>query len=118
MTLATGLRPSIRHGAFAMQNDLRRLITVQMILHCITGVVLGSLFALALILTDKNILQFIRTSPSPWMETAVVVGFFSFIIGMGAAITGFFFTVIDLSSLQAKQQGQRINQWRNYEKKD
>ena len=110
--VSQGIRHVHDHGAFAMQKDSRTAIAVQMIIHCGMGVLLGSLLASALILTDKNILQLIVSSSSPLTETAVFVGFFSFVIGMGAAITGFFFTVIELSSLEAKQQTKRVNQWR------
>lgn len=83
-----------------------------MIIHWGMGAILGSLLGLALILADKNIFQFIATSQSPLMETAVFVCFFSFVVGMGAAITGFFFTAIELNALEAKQQAKRVNRWR------
>lgn len=95
-----------------MQKDSRTPTPVQLIVHCGMGAVLGSLLGFALIFTNKNIFQFIATSQSPLMEMAVFVGFFSFVIGMGAAITGFFFTAIELSSLEAKLQTKRVNQRR------
>ncbi len=77
-----------------------------MIGHCCTGAVLGSLLGFALIFTDKNIFQFIATSQSPLMEMLVFIGFFSFFVGIGATLTGFFFTAVELNAL-AKQEAKR-----------
>lgn len=108
MTLATGLVTPIIRDVFAMQKDSRIPTSIQMIGHCFMGAILGSLLGLALILTNQNIFQFIATSQSPSMEMAVFVGFFSFIIGIGSTISGFFFIALELNSLKAKQQ--RANQ--------
>jgi hypothetical protein len=93
-----------------MQKDSRRPLSVQMVIHCAVGMILGALFGLALIITDPNIFKFIVTSESPLMEMAVFVGFFSFVVGIGATISGFFFTTIELDALKAKQQTKRISQ--------
>jgi hypothetical protein len=65
---------------------------------------------LALILIDQNIFQFIVSSSSPLMNVAVFVGFFSFVVGTGATMSGFIFTAIELNSLKAKQQTIRVSQ--------
>jgi hypothetical protein len=44
------------------------------------------------------------------MEMAVFVGFFSFVVGTGATMSGFVFTAIELNALEAKQQTQRVKQ--------
>jgi NhaP-type Na+/H+ or K+/H+ antiporter len=98
-----------------MQKGSRTPTSIQMVIHCGMGVILGAIFGLALIYADKGIFQFIASSPSPFMEMAVVIGFFSFMMGIGATISGFFFTAIELNALQAKQQTQRISQRRDRE---
>jgi NhaP-type Na+/H+ or K+/H+ antiporter len=97
-------------GAFAMQKDSITPISVQMIIHCGMGVILGALLGLALIATNPQIFQFIVSSSSPLMEMAVFVGFFSFVVGTGATMSGFVFTAIELNALEAKQQTQRVKQ--------
>ncbi len=76
------------------------------------GVILGAIFGLALIFTHQNIFQFIVSSSSPSMNMALFVGYFSFMVGTGATMSGFFFTVIELNAFKAKQQTKRVNQWR------
>ena len=109
MALATGVTHD--HGAFAMQKDSRTSTSVQVIIHCGMGAILGSLLGLALILIDKNIFQFIMGSSSPMMNMAVFVGYFCFVVGTGATITGFFFTAIE-NALEAKQQTERVKRRR------
>jgi hypothetical protein len=58
------------------------------------GAILGVLLGLALIVTDKSIFQFIVSSSSPLMNMAMFVGFFSFVVGTGATISGFIFTAL------------------------
>jgi predicted alpha/beta superfamily hydrolase len=98
-----------------MQKDSRTPTSIQMAIHCAMGVILGAILGLALILTNPQIFQFIVSSSSPLMNMAVFVGFFSFVVGTGATISGFIFTVIELNSLKVKQQTQRINQRRGRE---
>ena len=105
------------HGAFAMQKDSRTPLSVQMIIHCGIGVMLGALLGLALIVTNPQIFQFILSSSLPLMELVVFVGFFSFVIGTGATISGFIFTAIELNSSEVKQQTQRINNRRSPDKR-
>jgi cytochrome b561 len=86
-----------------MQKDSNRPTSIQMIVHCSMGVILGALLALALIVSNQNIFQLIVTSPSPLLDLAVVIGFFSFMVGIGSTLTGFFFTLVENSS-EAKHQ--------------
>jgi hypothetical protein len=95
-------------GAVAMQKDSRTSASVQMIIHCGMGAILGALLGLALIATNPQIFQFIVSSSSPLMEMAVFVGFFSFVVGTGATMSGFVFTAIELNALEAKQQTERV----------
>lgn len=74
------------------------------------GAILGVLLGLALIVTDKNIFQFIVSSSSPLMNMTMFVGFFSFVVGTGATISGFIFTALELNTLEAKPK--RVHQWR------
>jgi len=83
-----------------MQKDSKTPTSVQLVIHCGMGVILGALLGLALIVTNPQIFQFIVSSPSPLMEMAVVVGFFCFVIGTGATISGFIFTAIEMNSLE------------------
>jgi len=94
-----------------MQKESRTPTPVQMMIHCIMGAILGALLGLGLIVTDQNIFRFIVSSSSPLMEMVVFVGFFSFVVGTGATISGFVFTVLELNELKAKQQTKRVNQW-------
>jgi NhaP-type Na+/H+ or K+/H+ antiporter len=100
------------HGAFAMQKDSRTPTSIQLVIHCGMGVMLGALLGLALIVTNQNIFQFIVSSSSPLMNMAVFVGFFSFVVGTGATVSGVVFTALELNALEAKRQTQRIRQRR------
>jgi NhaP-type Na+/H+ or K+/H+ antiporter len=93
-----------------MQKDSRTPTSIQMVIHCGMGVILGALLGLALILTNQNIFQFIASSSSPLMNTGVFLCFFSFVVGTGATMTGYIFTVIELDSLKVKQQTQKVKQ--------
>ncbi len=95
-----------------MHKDSRTPTLIQLMVHGGMGVELGALLGIALMLTDHNIFQFIVTSSSPLGNMAVFLGFFSFVIGVGATISGFFFTTIELNELKAKQQTKKVNQWR------
>jgi hypothetical protein len=92
------------HGEFAMQKDSRTPTSIQMVIHCGMGVILGALLGLAIIATNPQVFQFIVSSSSPLMNMAVFVSFFSFVVGTGAAMTGYVFTVIELDSLKVKHQ--------------
>lgn len=76
------------------------------------GAILGALLALALIGTNGHIFQLIASSSSPSLSMALFVGFFSFVVGTGATISGFIFTAIELNALEAKQQTERVNRRR------
>jgi uncharacterized membrane protein YccC len=90
-----------------MQKDSRTPTSVQLIIHFAMGSVLGAMLALAMLLTDKSLL--------PLTDMAFFVGVLSFAIGMGASMTGFGFTAIEL---EAKRQAQRVNQRRNPDRVD
>lgn len=68
------------------------------------GLTLGALFALVLIVTNQHIFELIASSSSPSGTMALFVGFFAFVIGTGATISGFIFSAIELNALEAKQQ--------------
>jgi hypothetical protein len=95
-----------------MQKESRTPTSVQVIVHFGMGAVLGALLASAMILTHKDIFQSMASSSSSLMDMAFFVGVLSFAIGMGASMTGFGFTVIELEALEAKRQA-RFNQRRN-----
>ena len=94
----------LRQGAFAMQKDSRTPSVRQVIVHSAMGSVLGSLLAVSLIITNQNLFHFIAASPSPSTSLALFIGFFSFVIGTGATISGCIFTAIELNALEAKQR--------------
>jgi NhaP-type Na+/H+ or K+/H+ antiporter len=96
-----------------MRKDSRTPTSIQLVIHCGMGVILGALLGLALILTNPQIFQFIISSSSPLMEMAVFVGFFSFVVGTGATVSGVIFTALELNALEAKRQTQRIHQRRS-----
>ncbi len=100
-------------GAFAMQKDSRTPSPAQLIIHCAMGMILGALMALILIVTNRNIFQLIASSSSPSISMAMFVGFFSFVVGTGATMSGFIFTAIELGALEAKQQTKRVNRPRD-----
>ncbi len=60
--------------------------------------------ALVLIVTNRDIFQLIASSSSPSISMALLIGFFSFIVGTGATISGFIFTAIELNALEAKRK--------------
>ncbi len=105
MTLPTRLVTPIIRDVFAMQNESRRPTLEQMMVHWSMGLLLGALLALAMILTDRNIFQSIVSSPSPLLDVSAFIGLFSFVIGIGATLSGFIFTAIELNS---KQQTKRV----------
>jgi len=73
------------------------------------GSVLGALLALSVILTNQNVFHLIATSPSPTADLMLFVGFFSFVVGTGATISGCIFTVIDQNALEAKEIARRYS---------
>jgi Ni/Fe-hydrogenase subunit HybB-like protein len=95
-----------------MQKDSRTPSTTQLIIHGAMGAILGVLLALALIGTNGLIFQLIASSSSPSLSMALFVGFFSFVVGTGATISGFIFTATELNALEAKQQTERVNRRR------
>jgi hypothetical protein len=76
------------------------------------GAILGALMALILIVTNRHIFQLITSSSSPSISVAMFVGFFSFVVGTGATMSGFIFTAIELNTLEAKQQTKHVNRRR------
>jgi NhaP-type Na+/H+ or K+/H+ antiporter len=96
-----------------MQKDSRAPISVQLIIHGAMGAILGALLGLALIITNRHIFQLIDSSSSPSISLALFVGFFAFVVSTGASISGFFFTAIELTALEAKQQNERVNKQRS-----
>jgi NhaP-type Na+/H+ or K+/H+ antiporter len=96
-----------------MQKDSRTPASAQLIIHCAMGAILGALLAVALIVTNRHIFQVIASSSSPSGSLALFVGFFSFVVGTGATISGFIFTAIEPSAFEAKQQtGRGLKRWR------
>ncbi len=96
----------------AMQKGSTTPTSAQMIIHCAMGLVLGALMGLVLIVTNQHIFALIATSSAPSGSMALFIGFFSFVVGTGATISGFIFTAIELNALEAKQQTERINKRR------
>jgi hypothetical protein len=93
-----------------IQKDSKIPTPAQLIIHYGMGAVLGALLALAMVLTDEGIFQSIVSSSSPSMDMAMFIGVLSFAIGMGASMTGFIFTVVELDALEAKRQTSRVKQ--------
>jgi len=96
-----------------MQKDSKMPTPVQLMSHFGMGAVLGALLALAMILINKDMFQSILSSSSPLMDMTFFVGVLSFAIGMGASMTGFGFSAIELHALEAKQQTRRVKEWRD-----
>jgi Ni/Fe-hydrogenase subunit HybB-like protein len=84
----------------------------QVIIHSAMGTILGALLGISLILTNQLISQLIASSSSPSISLAVFIGFFSFVVGTGATISGFIFSAIELNALEAKQQTERVSRRR------
>jgi hypothetical protein len=64
--------------------------------HLAMGFGLGTFLALALIAGDtRNIFDAIVQSPAPALALAVFVGLFGAMVGVGAALTGLIFTLMD-----------------------
>ncbi len=68
--------------------------------------------AVVLIVTNRDIFQVIASSSSPSVSMALLIGFFSFVVGTSATISGFIFTAVELNALEAKQQTERANRRR------
>ena len=86
---------------------------VQMMIHCAMGAILGALLALALMVANRHIFHFIASSSSPLTEMAFFVGFISFVFAIGATLSGFIFTAIELNAVEAKQRTERFNRRRD-----
>lgn len=80
----------------------------QLIIHFGTGAFLGALLAFALIVMERSTFQVIASSSSPVSSAAIFVGTISFAIGLGATLSGYFFTAIELTALAAKQRNDRF----------
>jgi NhaP-type Na+/H+ or K+/H+ antiporter len=85
----------------------------QMMIHCAMGAVLGALLAIALMITNRHIFHFIASSASPLTEMAFFVGFISFVFAIGATLSGFIFTAIELNALEERQRTERFNRRRD-----
>jgi hypothetical protein len=68
------------------------------------GSALGALLALSVILTNQNVFQLIAASASPVADLMLFVGFFSFVVGTSATVSGCIFTVIEQNALEAKER--------------
>jgi NhaP-type Na+/H+ or K+/H+ antiporter len=68
------------------------------------GAILGALLAVALIVTNRHIFQSIASSSSPSTSMALFIGFVSFVFAIGATLSGFVFTAVELNALEAKRQ--------------
>jgi hypothetical protein len=87
-----------------MQKNPKTLPVRHVMVHAAMGGVLGALLALSGILTNQNVFQLITTSASPSIDLTIFVGFFSFVVGTGATISGCIFTAIELNELEAKER--------------
>jgi hypothetical protein len=58
------------------------------------GAVLGGLLALALLVTNGDLLKMIAHSPAPGFDIALLMSVFSFLIAAGASFSGFIFTSV------------------------
>jgi NhaP-type Na+/H+ or K+/H+ antiporter len=87
-----------------MQKDWRTPSFAQLVIHCGMGAILGALLAVALMVANRDIFRLIASSSSPLTEMAFFVGFISFVFAIGATLSGFIFTAIELNSLEAKRQ--------------
>jgi NhaP-type Na+/H+ or K+/H+ antiporter len=96
-----------------MHKDSRSPSFRQLIIHCGMGVVLGALFALALAISNRQLYHLIASSSSPSTSMALFVGFFSFVVGTGATISGFVFTALELAAVEAKQQTEPLKRRRD-----
>ena len=85
-----------------------------MIIHCAMGAILGALLALALMVANRHIFHFIASSSSPLAEMAFFVDFISFVFAIGATLSGFIFTAIELNAVEAKQRTERFNRRRDF----
>jgi hypothetical protein len=68
------------------------------------GTILGALLAIALMVANRHIFHFIASSSSPLTEMAFFVGFISFVFAIGATLSGFIFTAIELNALEAQRR--------------
>jgi hypothetical protein len=91
-------------GAVVMQKDSRSPSFRQLVIHCAMGVVLGALFALALVISNRQIFHLIASSSSPSASMGLFVGFFSSVFAIGATLSGYIFTAVELNGLEAKRQ--------------
>ncbi len=76
------------------------------------GAILGAVMAVAPIVTNRDIFQLIASSSSPSVSMALLIGFFSFVAGTGATISGFIFTAVELNALEAKRRTERVDRRR------
>jgi hypothetical protein len=96
MTFATSITRRV-----VMQKDSRTPSFAQLITHCAMGGILGALLAVALMVGNRHIFHFIASSSSPLTEMAFFVGFLSFVFAIGATLSGFIFTAIELNGSKA-----------------
>jgi hypothetical protein len=92
----------------AMQKDPKIPSFRDLMIHFGNGAFLGALLAFALIFTERNTLQVIANSSSPATSAAVFIGTISFAIGLGATLSGYILTAIELTALEAKQRNDRF----------
>jgi hypothetical protein len=76
----------------------------QVIVHTAMGVVLGALLALALIVTNRHLVELSAHFPSPGFPLALLMGVSSFLIAAGATLSGLLFTTVEINSSSAKRR--------------
>jgi hypothetical protein len=63
---------------------------------------LGALLALAVIVTNRHLLELIAHSSSPRFLIILLIGVCSFLIAAGATLSGLIFTTIEINSPAAR----------------
>jgi hypothetical protein len=85
-----------------MHKDQRTPSFRQLIVHATMGAVLGALLALALIVSNPHVFELIAHSRSPTIFFALFMGVCSFLIAVGATVSGAIFTTTE-NELAAKK---------------
>jgi predicted MFS family arabinose efflux permease len=96
-----------------MQKDSRTPSFAHLITHFGMGTILGALFALALVISNRQLSHLIASASSPSTSMALFVGFFSFVFAIGACLSGYIFTAVELNALEAKQQTEPVKRRRD-----
>jgi FtsH-binding integral membrane protein len=96
-----------------MQKDSRTPSFAHLITHFAMGAILGALFALAVVISNRQIFHLIASASSPSASMALFVDFFSFVLAIGACLSGYIFTAVELNALEAKQQTEHVKRRRD-----